>query len=75
MMLKLGCVKGMYMEELFNKWKGAKKVYSIDLWQHQKNYHDDANVADDLHLEYMNEAKNQLKKFEDSGVSLLYIEN
>ncbi|CEL92384.1 unnamed protein product [Vitrella brassicaformis CCMP3155] len=61
-------VSGEFAAEVLSRWPKCRKYYLVDLWTHQDNYNDTANVATDAQEAYMNEAKDKLRHWQDKTV-------
>jgi predicted O-methyltransferase YrrM len=67
---EVGVQTGYFSQIVLNNWPSCTKFYLIDLWKHQENYHDFANVADHEHQSYFEEAKTKLQPFENKTTFL-----
>lgn len=54
--VEVGVKRGFYMKSLMEGWKRASLYVQVDLWEHQENYDDIANVNNSTHLSFMREA-------------------
>ncbi len=63
--IEVGVKQGAFSEIILSKWTLCTNYKLVDLWAHQKNYKDIANVDDSKHNEFLLEAKERLKKWED----------
>uniref|UniRef100_A0A7S1P4D4 Methyltransferase domain-containing protein n=1 Tax=Vitrella brassicaformis TaxID=1169539 RepID=A0A7S1P4D4_9ALVE len=66
--VELGVQRGEFAAEVLSRWPKCRKYYLVDLWTHQDNYNDTANVATDAQEAYMNEAKDKLRHWQDKTV-------
>jgi hypothetical protein len=41
---ELGVQMGLFSEQLLTHWPSCTRFYAVDLWGHQENYNDIANV-------------------------------
>lgn len=62
--VEVGVRRGVFSREILETWPGATQYYLVDLWAHQDNYHDGANVADSEQEIILNAARTNLKKWE-----------
>jgi len=43
--VELGVQKGHFAKRMLSDWTNCEEYHLVDLWGHQKNYHDVANIA------------------------------
>eukprot|EP01038_Epipyxis_sp_PR26KG_P010306 gene10306-13852_t len=60
---ELGVQRGIFALNNLQRWTSCKKYILVDLWHHQDNYKDTANVDDKDQELLFKEAKNNLKVF------------
>lgn len=65
---ELGVQRGDFAKVTLDQWSHAKTYVLVDLWGHQENYKDLANVDDQVQENFKNEALNKLKAHEDKLV-------
>lgn len=63
--VELGVQRGNFAADILSRWTSAKRYILVDLWEHQKNYHDVANVGQQEQDRRMNEALKQTSRFQD----------
>jgi len=61
--VELGVQKGNYALHTLSRWKKCKRYYAVDLWEHQKNYYDGANVNQNKQEQFLHETKKKLSKY------------
>lgn len=61
---EIGVRLGLYTEVLLSNWPNCTQYHAIDLWAHQKNYKDIANVNDTVQEELYLRTRKRLKRFE-----------
>lgn len=61
---ELGVQRGIFAQEILDRWTSAKEYHLIDLWTHQDNYVDSANVKQEIQNKFMNEALQRLQVFD-----------
>lgn len=59
--IEVGVQRGLYAEILLKKWKSCTNYKLVDLWAHQKNYEDIANVSDEKQESLYQETQARLK--------------
>lgn len=62
---EVGVQKGYHAKTLLQNWKSCKSFKLIDLWAHQKNYEEGANVDDAAQEGHYQETKKLLEPFKD----------
>lgn len=67
---ELGVQYGGFAAHTLKSWPGCKRYYLVDLWQHQDNYKDRANVGQERQQTIMNLAKANLKAWQEKTVFL-----
>ena len=50
--VEVGVQEGKFAEYILQNWKSCKSYKLVDIWAHQENYHNVANVADSAHNQY-----------------------
>jgi FkbM family methyltransferase len=73
--IELGVQRGIFAEQTLKQWKSCEKYVLVDLWGNQNNYRDAANVGNEKHNKYMQEAMRRMKPFEDRGVDIQICRN
>ena len=63
--VELGVQRGVFAKSMLDQWKSATEYVLVDLWGHQANYEDVANVNEQQQSEIMADAMNRLKEFSD----------
>ena len=63
--IEVGVKQGLYAETLLKKWKSCTNYKLVDLWAHQTNYKDVANVRNEKHESFYQETKTRLKPWAD----------
>ena len=61
----MGVKQGLYAEILLKKWKSCTNYKLVDLWAHQTNYEDIANVSNEKHESFYQETKTRLRQWAD----------
>jgi hypothetical protein len=61
--VEVGVKEGVFSLETLKRWKSCKSYKLVDLWSHQKNYKDVANVPDAKHNQFYEETKRKLKPY------------
>jgi hypothetical protein len=61
---EVGVQLGFYAEFLLSKWPNCIEYHAIDLWAHQKDYKDVANVGDAEQESRYTQTRNRLKRFD-----------
>jgi|SaaInlV_125m_DNA_1040241.scaffolds.fasta_scaffold01262_5 hypothetical protein len=69
-LVELGVQQGKYSEKILSSCFSCKNYTLVDLWQHQNNYRDLANVKNSQHDEFYKQTIKRLKKFENRGVNV-----
>jgi hypothetical protein len=58
----VGCANaGGFSRALLDAWPSCKRFYLVDIWRHQPNYKDWANVDDDKQNKLYNDAMKRLE--------------
>lgn len=60
---EVGVQRGVHARKVLENWPSCQTFQLIDLWGHQENYVDKANVQQQAQDRIYNEAQNRLKKF------------
>ena len=47
--IEVGVKRGQFSKHMLDNWKSCKTYHLVDLWAHQENYKDFANVQNDVH--------------------------
>ena len=63
--VELGVQRGIFAKSMLDQWKSATEYVLVDLWSHQANYEDVANVDEQQQSDIMADAMNRLKEFSD----------
>jgi predicted O-methyltransferase YrrM len=63
--VELGVQRGIFTKSMLDQWKSATEYVLVDLWSHQANYEDVANVDEQQQSDIMADAMNRLKEFSD----------
>lgn len=63
--IEVGVKQGNYAEILLSKWTSCTNYKLVDLWKHQTNYKDVANVKDEKHESFYQETKQRLKPWSE----------
>jgi len=63
--VEVGVQRGKNAQILLSKWKSCKEFHLVDLWEHQENYVDGANVDQERQNEVYEEAKRRMADYED----------
>ena len=58
---EVGVQEGKYSANILTSIQSIEKLYLVDLWEHQENYVDVANVSNEKHELYLNRTKDRLK--------------
>lgn len=66
--VELGVQTGNYALLMLSTWPSAEKYYLVDLWSHQLNYVDGANVDNGTHEVKMHYAQAKLKEYKHKTV-------
>lgn len=66
--VELGVQRGHYAKAILDAWPKCQKYYLVDAWEHQKNYSDIANVAQEEHNAFLTEAKQVLSNYAEKTV-------
>ena len=61
--VEVGVQKGMFAGKVLDVWKQCEMYNLVDLWQHQKNYNDTANVDNQEQEENMMETKHRMEVY------------
>ncbi len=67
---ELGVQSGAYAAETLQLWKSCEKYYLIDVWKHQVNYKEGANVPDDQQEKVYQSALTRTEPFKNKIVVL-----
>lgn len=67
---EVGVQCGDYAKSILEVIPSIEKIYLVDLWQHQENYYDFANVSDNTHQENMEKTIANTKPWEKKIVLL-----
>lgn len=62
--VEVGVKQGAFAKEILQRWKSCKLYKLVDLWAHQENYKDVANVKNEEHNRFFEETKQNLKPYE-----------
>ena len=62
--VEVGVQQGFYADIVLDKWKSCQSYKLVDLWEHQENYTDPANVDQEKQNKYFMEAKANLRKYD-----------
>lgn len=63
--VEVGVQRGLYSEIILKNWKSCKQYNLVDLWKHQDNYTDLANVNDNKQDTYYQDAVTRLAPYEN----------
>ena len=61
---EVGVQMGNFAAEMLSRWKSCTSYLLVDLWAHQANYFDKANVKTGTQLQFKQVALNKLKPYE-----------
>lgn len=61
--VEVGVKQGKYAEIILKQWTKCKNYKLVDLWAHQQNYKDLANVANEQHENFFQETKRRLAPY------------
>eukprot|EP00122_Pirum_gemmata_P000164 Pgem_evm1s139 len=61
--VEVGVKQGDFMQATLQNWKGAKEYHLVDLWNHQENYKDIANVKKEVHDQFYRQTLAKTKAF------------
>jgi len=67
---EVGVQRGIFSKDLLSVWTSAEKWYMVDLWAHQPNYDDVANVDDGKQDNIYKEALENVGAWQDKTVIL-----
>jgi len=67
---ELGVQQGLFAEHILKHWPSCTKFYLIDIWAHQKNYVDGANVGDKEQDLVYRKALNRMAPFRNKTIIL-----
>jgi hypothetical protein len=62
---ELGVQNGFYAAEILTRWPSCTEYNLVDLWGHQENYHDFANVDQETQEAIYNDAMARLQPWKD----------
>lgn len=65
---ELGVQRGEFAKNTLDQWPNAKRYVLVDLWGHQENYKDVANVDDTMQEDFKQTALTALKQYENKIV-------
>lgn len=61
--VEVGVKEGVFSLETLKRWKSCKSYKLVDLWSHQENYKDVANVDNVKHNQFYEETKRKLEPY------------
>ena len=61
--VEVGVQQGAYADIVLSKWKSCQSYKLVDLWKHQENYVDKANVDQETQDRYFKDTKATLKAY------------
>ena len=61
--VEIGVQTGHFADIIIKQWPSLKQYYGIDVWKHQENYKDGANVEENQQIKYYENALDYLKKY------------
>lgn len=61
--VEVGVKQGVFAKVILDKWKSCKSYMLVDVWAHQENYKDIANVADATHNQFYEQTKAALQQY------------
>jgi hypothetical protein len=61
--VEVGVQRGVYAETVLSRWPSLEQYCGIDLWAHQDNYVDQANVDTNKHLSFYRDTQRRLGPF------------
>ena len=62
---EVGVKQGEFAEKLLSIWTNCKNYKLVDLWDHQENYEDIANVNKETHDQFMKDTERRMKPYGD----------
>jgi len=68
--LEIGVQSGSFSKIILSSWKQCEKYYLVDIWKHQANYVDGANVEDSQQEKLYESTKSNLKQW--AGKTVFY---
>lgn len=68
--VELGVQEGKFSERILEGWEKCQRFYLVDVWKHQSNYEDDANLNDEMQEKNYLKARKNLLKWQDITVFL-----
>jgi hypothetical protein len=72
---ELGVQQGFFAETTLKQWKSAKTYVLVDLWAHQANYADSANVNNEIQNKNYDMTKRRMAPFMANGMKVLICRN
>eukprot|EP01068_Selenidium_serpulae_P010141 Selendium_serpulae@DN5395_c0_g1_i2.p1 len=64
--VEVGVQEGVYAKVMRETWTSCEEYHIVDLWKHQTNYMENANVGNKEHMAKMNKAKTLLRPWKDT---------
>lgn len=61
--VELGVQRGLYSLDMLSRWKSCTYYVLVDLWKHQENYKDAANLGDAGHAAFRQETMQRLRRY------------
>jgi len=62
---ELGDQKGLFSVEMLKRWPSCKEYHLVDLWAHQENYVDSANVRPRMQENFYEETLRNINNWTD----------
>ena len=62
--VEVGVKQGVYSRTILHQWKSCQSYKLVDLWAHQENYKDGANVDQETQNKFFEETKATLKEYD-----------
>jgi len=62
--VELGVQRGLFTKDILGTWKSAEEYTLVDLWGHQANYKDSANVKQSEQDKILDECKSNTREWE-----------
>lgn len=62
--IEIGVKEGVFARHMLGNWKSCEKYHLVDVWAHQKNYKDLANVRDEVHDKFYEKTLENTKPYQ-----------
>ena len=62
--VEVGVQQGVFSRIILSQWKSCRSYKLVDIWEHQHNYKDGANVDQETHNKFFEDTKATLKEYD-----------